>query len=80
MIEQRKSWRKAEPPADFLLASGGALEVERQHDDHGARVENILTREGRQGMGLEEFDVDVPGLTEGQRTIRRMANELIRQN
>ena len=35
--------------------------------------------EGRQAMGLEEFDVETPGLTEGQKTIRRLANDLIRQ-
>lgn len=53
----------------------GQSEIEEQHEDHGAREENILKVEGRGAMGLKNFDVDEPGLTEGQRKVRIMANE-----
>jgi len=67
----RESFLQASPPADF----GAFLkEEENQHDDHGARKENILSREGMQAMGFEAFDVDGLDLTEGQRAARNLAN------
>jgi len=67
----RESFLQASPPADF----GAFLkEEENQHDDHGARKENILSREGMQAMGFEAFDVDGMDLTEGQRAARNLAN------
>jgi hypothetical protein len=60
MMTMRKAFRDVVPPPDFYLDCGGPYELEKQHDDHGAREENILTLEG---------------LTEGQRAVRIMANE-----
>lgn len=74
MLTMRKSFQDVQPPPDFYLDCGGPFEVEAEHEDHGAREDNILTLDGRRALGLSEFDVDEPGLTEGQRTIRRMAN------
>lgn len=74
MIRQRKSFREATPPEDFYLDLGGPFEIEAQHADHGAREENILTLDGRRALGLEPFEENEPGLTEGQRKVRRLAN------
>ncbi|RFU24556.1 hypothetical protein B7463_g11788, partial [Scytalidium lignicola] len=78
MLNHRKAFREAVPPPDYLKDFGGPYEVEAQHDDHGAREENILTVEGKRALGLAEFDENEPGLTEGQRKIREMANEAMR--
>ena len=78
MMTMRKAFRDVVPPPDFYLDCGGPYEMEKQHEDHGAREENILTLEGRRALGLAEFDVNEPGLTEGQRAVRRMANEAMR--
>lgn len=78
MMTMRKAFQDVVPPPDFYLNCGGPYEVEKQHEDHGAREENILTLEGRRALGLADFDVDEPGLTEGQRAVRRMANEAMR--
>ncbi|RDW91050.1 hypothetical protein BP5796_02215 [Coleophoma crateriformis] len=79
MIRQRKSFRDVMPPADFYLDLGGPFEVEAQHADHGAREENILTLEGRRALGLAPFDENEPGLTEGQRKVRIMANKAMEE-
>ena len=79
MLNHRKAFREAVPPPDYIRDFGGPYELEYQHDDHGAREENILTVEGRRALGLEEFDENEPGLTEGQRKVRRMANEAMRE-
>jgi hypothetical protein len=78
MMTMRKAFRDVVPPPDFYLDCGGPYEMEKQHEDHGAREENILTLEGRRALGLADFDVNEPGLTEGQRAVRRMANEAMR--
>ncbi|KAL4812972.1 hypothetical protein BDW67DRAFT_169088 [Aspergillus spinulosporus] len=63
-----------DPPRDFRDL---VTEKESEHADHGARMENILSEEGLMGMGFLRFDEEKEGLTEGQRTIRRMANEAL---
>lgn len=73
LLKQRKAFNEAMPPADF--SSYGDKDVERDHEDHGAKPENILSREGRIALGLEPFDPNEEGLTEGQRAMRRLANE-----
>lgn len=78
MIRQRKSFREVTPPADFYLDLGGPFEIEAQHEDHGAREENVLTLEGKRALGIEPFDENEPGLTEGQRKVRVMANEAMK--
>ena len=75
MLNMRKAFREVVPPSDFYLDCGGPFELEKVHDDHGAREENILTLEGRRALGLADFEVGEEGLTEGQRAARRMANE-----
>ena len=52
-------------------------EEENEHEDHGARKENILSPEGMRAMGFEPFDVDEPGISEGARRVRQMANETL---
>jgi hypothetical protein len=78
MITMRKAFRDVVPPPDFYHACGGPFELEKEHEDHGAKEENILTLEGRRALGLAWFGVDEEGLTEGQRAVRRMANEAMR--
>jgi hypothetical protein len=78
MMTMRKAFRDVVPPPDFYLDCGGPYEMEKQHEDHGAREENILTLDGRRALGLADFDVNEPGLMEGQRAVRRMANEAMR--
>lgn len=73
LIGTKKAFLAAEPPGDFLGVA--QVETENDHEDHGARIENILSTEGRRAMGFEKFDVDEPGITEGQRKMRQMANE-----
>lgn len=75
----KASFLQAEPPRDFAgyAKSLGSFEAENQHDDHGARLENILSSEGKKAMGFEKFDVDELGITEGMRRVRQMANEML---
>lgn len=73
LVKMRQSFKDILPPDDFRLYEHG--ELEKEHEDHGAKDENILSKEGRRALGLEAFDVDEEGLTEGQRNMRRMANE-----
>ncbi|KAK0609086.1 Uncharacterized protein DIS24_g12514 [Lasiodiplodia hormozganensis] len=76
LLRVREAFGKAAVPPDFALYEI-VKEHEGQHEDHGARRENILSREGLQAMGLEPFDVDAEGLTEGQRKMRTTANEAL---
>ncbi|KAL3482570.1 hypothetical protein BJX62DRAFT_250925 [Aspergillus germanicus] len=75
LVGQRKSFLDVLPPKDFAKYNHGELEAE--HDDHGARVENILSLEGQRAMGFEQFDVDEEGITIGQRRMRQYANEML---
>lgn len=61
------------PPRDFEKYEHG--ELERDHDDHGARRENVLSLEGLRALGLEPFDADEEGITKGQREMRKLANQ-----
>ncbi|KAK5228226.1 hypothetical protein LTR72_002109 [Exophiala xenobiotica] len=79
MLNHRKAFREAGPPPDYVRDFGGPYQLEAEHEDHGAREENILTTRGRQALGLEEFDENEVGITEGQRLIRKMANEAMRE-
>ncbi|KAF4544357.1 uncharacterized protein LTHEOB_6475 [Lasiodiplodia theobromae] len=76
LLRVREAFKKAAVPPDFALYEI-VKEHEGQHEDHGARRDNILSSEGLQAMGLEPYDVDAPGLTEGQRKMRKMANEAL---
>lgn len=73
LIGTKKAFLAADTPSDFHGLD--KTETEKDHDDHGARVENILSQEGRRAMGFERFDVDEAGITEGQRKMRQLANE-----
>lgn len=79
MLRMRKSFRDVRPPQDFYRDFGGPFQMEKEHDDHGAREENFLSVEGRRAIGLEPFDEDEPGLSEGQKKVRRMANEAMKE-
>jgi hypothetical protein len=74
MMRMRDSFHTASPPADFARDLGGPFEIEAQHADHGAREENILSEDGRKALGLEQFDENEDGLSEGQKRVREMAN------
>lgn len=74
LVATREAFNTVRVPKDF--AKGEIInETESEHDDHGARKENILSHQGMQAMGFERFDVDDPGITAGQRRVREMANE-----
>ncbi|KAI1342308.1 DUF1479-domain-containing protein, partial [Xylariaceae sp. FL0016] len=79
MLRMRANFRDVEPPADFYLDLGGPYEMEKEHDDHGAREENIMTTAGLQGIGMRNFNVEEPGLTAGQKEIRALANEAMKR-
>lgn len=72
----REAFRQATVPRDFVNYNN-IKEKEYQHDDHGARQENILSLAGKRAMGLERFDEEEEGLTEGQRKVRRLANSVL---
>ncbi|KAH8896851.1 DUF1479-domain-containing protein [Thozetella sp. PMI_491] len=73
LVKMHKSFLDVLPPADFEKYEHG--ELEREHEDHGAKRENILSLEGLRALGFEPFDESEDGLTPGQREMRRLANE-----
>lgn len=76
LIGVRDAFQQAVPPRDFAKYEI-VNEKECEHKDHGARVENVLSETGLRALGLKKFDEDEPGLTQGQRAIRRLANQLL---
>lgn len=74
LVSVREAFQRAVPPKDFALYELNK-EQECDHADHGAKEENILTAEGLQALGLRRFDENEPGLTEGQRRVRKLANQ-----
>ncbi len=79
MLTHRKAFREVVSPPDYVRDFGGPYQFEREHEDHGARIENLLSIDGKRALGLAEFDENEPGLTEGQKLVRRMANEAMRE-
>lgn len=73
LSSMRQSFMDVMPPKDFQNYEHG--ELERDHEDHGAKEENVWSIAGKRALGLEPFDVDEPGLSSGQRRMREMANE-----
>jgi hypothetical protein len=73
LVHLHKSFLEVSRPLDFFSECPSS-EQEKDHEDHGAKMENLLSCEGRRAMGFERFDVDEEGLTEGQKEIRRAAN------
>ncbi|KAI1014389.1 hypothetical protein LB504_012273 [Fusarium proliferatum] len=73
LLTTRDAFQKGDVPIDFTR-SHGTWEREYDHEDCGARVENILTKAGLQAMGLERLDTEEEGLTQGQKEVREMAN------
>lgn len=76
LIATREALLKADIPKDFKNYYDES-EVESQHDDHGAKKENILSRDGMRAMGLEKFDEDEKDLTDGQKAVRKLANKML---
>lgn len=72
LVKTRRSFLEAGIPPDFEKYTHG--ELEREHADHGARLENVLSLEGKRALGLAPFDVDEEGITPGQRHMRLEAN------
>ncbi|KAF5671466.1 DUF1479 domain-containing protein [Fusarium circinatum] len=73
LLTNRDAFQKGDVPIDFTR-SHGTWEREYDHEDCGAKVENILTKAGLQAMGLERLDTEEEGLTQGQKEVREMAN------
>lgn len=73
LVEMRESFLGVSPPRDFEKYEHG--ELEKEHEDHGAKRENVLSLEGLRALGLEPFDEMEEGITTGQREMRRLANE-----
>ncbi|KAI1859072.1 hypothetical protein JX265_010549 [Neoarthrinium moseri] len=73
LVHVREAFRQAVPPKDFA-SSASITERECEHEDHGAKEENILSAQGKQALGLSPFDAEEPGLMEGQRHVRMLAN------
>ncbi|KAL4738268.1 hypothetical protein BDV11DRAFT_171191 [Aspergillus similis] len=76
LVTTRDAFMKAEVPIDFRRGHGNN-EREYQHEDHGARRENIWTEEGLRAMGLLRLDEEEQGLTAGQREVRKYANQVL---
>jgi hypothetical protein len=73
LLKMRYSFERAEPPEDF--ATYDHAELEKDHEDHGAKRDNILSVEGLRALGFERFDAEEEGLTAGQREMRLLANQ-----
>lgn len=73
LVHIRDSFNARAVPRDF--SSQPSFDGhENEHDDHGARRENVLSDEGLRALGLKAFEVEEEGLTEGQRKVRQLAN------
>lgn len=62
-------------PPDFT--NGHAGEREFEHEDCGAKRENVWSVEGERALGLKALDVGEGELDLGQKEVRRMANEVL---
>ncbi|KAH8648690.1 hypothetical protein BX600DRAFT_503050 [Xylariales sp. PMI_506] len=78
LLATRDAFERGDVPVDFVRGHGDC-EREYQHEDCGAKRENVLTEDGLRALGLLPFDEDAEGLTEGQREVRRLANEMLRR-
>lgn len=76
LLATRDAFLEGDVPVDFMRGHG-TMEREYEHEDHGARKENILTDGGLRAMGLLRLDEDEEGLTSGQREVRRIANHML---
>lgn len=72
LLNMKDSFSQAVPPQDFIKYVHG--EWEREHADHGAKEENILSEAGLRALGFKPFDTNEPGLTPGQRRMREESN------
>lgn len=73
LVKMRCNFLEASVPDDFVRYVHGELETE--HEDHGARAENVLSLDGQRALGLHAFDADEQGITTGQRAMRSEANK-----
>lgn len=73
LLATREAFQSCSVPRDFVGAPS-LRGFEKDHEDHGARRENIWSEEGLRAMGFKRFDPDEEGLTDGQREVRRLAN------
>lgn len=73
LVSMRQSFLDGKPPKDF--ADYEYLEFEKEHEDHGAKRENVLSLAGLRALGLEPFDEEEAGITPGQRAMRKLANQ-----
>ncbi|KAF5700532.1 DUF1479 domain-containing protein [Fusarium mundagurra] len=74
LLTTREAFQKGDVPIDFTRGHG-TCEREYDHEDCGAKIENILTKGGLRAMGLERLDAEEEGLTQGRKEVREMANK-----
>lgn len=77
LVHTKAEFLRGDTPSDFARSHDG--EREYTHEDCGARIENVLSADGQRALGLRRFDEEEPGLTEGQRLVRKLANERLQQ-
>lgn len=73
LLEMRRCFQEnADIPRDFIKYEHG--ELEKEHEDNGAKADNLLSLAGKRALGLEPFDENEEGITVGQREMRKYAN------
>lgn len=75
LVATRAAFERADVPLDFTRSHKGEREYE--HEDCGAKKENILSKPGLQAMGLVRFDEEEEGLTAGQKHVRQLSNQVL---
>jgi hypothetical protein len=75
MINQRNAFQEGVVPKDF--SESKLDQQEHEHAGCGAKEGFVSSDAGRRAMGLMTFDESEGNLTEGQRKVRRMANEML---
>lgn len=78
LLATHQAFLDGKAPRDFIKDKALGKQCEGDFEDNGAKKENILTDDGLKAMGFMEFDENQPGITKGQRIVRKMANEAIK--
>ncbi|KAK7678194.1 hypothetical protein QCA50_018760 [Cerrena zonata] len=76
LLETRRSFLNNKSPLDY--ASQQSAE-EKERDFQGANIHDLKNESALKSMGLLEFDVNEPGITNGQRKIREIANKALKE-
>ncbi|ODV67138.1 DUF1479-domain-containing protein [Hyphopichia burtonii NRRL Y-1933] len=76
LLETRRSFLNNKSPLDY--ASQQSAE-EKERDFQGANIHDLKNESALKSMGLLEFDENEPGITNGQRKIREIANKALKE-